>query len=143
MAPRLLVVKADGSVSVHADDKAYKPLNWMSAPCTLTVREAPEDLDATTADLDASLHEVWEVRNTSGDTLQIAIAEILHDSNHDLGIDPGRRRTASRSISKRCSPRTRPRSARAGRSYNASTTRPSDRSTCSAATPMATTWRSR
>ncbi|HSN11768.1 MAG TPA: endonuclease, partial [Propionibacteriaceae bacterium] len=38
MAPRLLVVKADGSVSVHADDKAYKPLNWMSAPCTLTVR---------------------------------------------------------------------------------------------------------
>ena len=89
MAPRLLVVKADGSVSVHADDKAYKPLNWMSAPCTLTVREAPDDLAATTADLDASLHEVWEVRNTSGDTLQIAIAEILHDSSHDLGVDPG------------------------------------------------------
>lgn len=89
MAPRLLVVKADGSVSVHADDKAYKPLNWMSAPCTLTVREAPEDLAATTADIDAQLSEVWEVRNKSGDTLQIAIAEILHDSSHDLGVDPG------------------------------------------------------
>jgi len=89
MAPRLLVVKADGSVSVHADDKAYKPLNWMSAPCTLTISEAPKDLAATTADIDPSLREVWEVRNTSGDTLQIAIAEILHDSNHDLGVDPG------------------------------------------------------
>ncbi len=36
MATRLIMVKADGSVSVHADDRAYKPLNWMSAPCTLT-----------------------------------------------------------------------------------------------------------
>ncbi|HET7725419.1 MAG TPA: endonuclease NucS [Propionibacteriaceae bacterium] len=89
MAPRLLVVKADGSVSVHADDKAYKPLNWMSAPCTLTVRTAPEDLAATTADLDKVVSEVWEVRNASGDTLQIAIAEVLHDSSHDLGVDPG------------------------------------------------------
>lgn len=80
MAPRLLVVKADGSVSVHADDKAYKPLNWMSAPCTLTVRSDDED---------DSLHEVWEVRNTTGDTLQITIAEIIHDSSHDLGVDPG------------------------------------------------------
>ena len=35
MASRLLLVKADGSVSIHADDRAYKPLNWMSPPCTL------------------------------------------------------------------------------------------------------------
>jgi len=35
MAPRLLLVKADGSVSIHADDRAYKPLNWMSPPCSL------------------------------------------------------------------------------------------------------------
>jgi len=92
MAPRLIIVKADGSVSIHADDKAYKPLNWMTAPCTLTVRPAPDDLDATTADLDASLAEVWEVRNNDGDTLQIAIAEILHDSSHELGVDPGLRK---------------------------------------------------
>ena len=85
MAPRLLVVKADGSVSVHADDKAYKPLNWMSAPCTLTVRVSSDEEAA----LDEALAEVWEVRNTSGDTLQIRIAEVLHDSNHDLGVDPG------------------------------------------------------
>jgi endonuclease len=89
MAPRLLVVKADGSVSVHADDKAYKPLNWMSAPCTLTVRVASDELAVATTDIDEAVAEVWEVRNTSGDTLQIAIAEVLHDSSHDLGLDPG------------------------------------------------------
>jgi endonuclease len=89
MAPRLLVVKADGSVSVHADDKAYKPLNWMSAPCTLTVRVDSDELAVATTDIDEAVAEVWEVRNTSGDTLQIAIAEVLHDSSHDLGLDPG------------------------------------------------------
>ncbi len=89
MAPRLIVVKADGSVSVHADDKAYKPLNWMSSPCRMTVRDAPEDLAATTEDLDPELTQVWEVRNNDGDTLQIAIAEVLHDSSHELGVDPG------------------------------------------------------
>ena len=92
MALRLIIVKADGSVSIHADDRAYKPLNWMTAPCTLRVREAPDDLEATTDDVDATLSEVWEVRNTDGDTLQIAIAEILHDSTHDLGVDPGLRK---------------------------------------------------
>ena len=35
MATRLLLVKADGSVTIHADDRAYKPLNWMSPPCWL------------------------------------------------------------------------------------------------------------
>lgn len=85
MATRLIMVKADGSVSVHADDRAYKPLNWMSAPCTLTVTppSEPEEADAT------PITEVWEVHNGSGDTLQIAIGEVFHDSNHDLGIDPG------------------------------------------------------
>lgn len=86
MATRLIMVKADGSVSVHADDRAYKPLNWMSAPCTLTVRQ-PDEVEAV---VDAAeLTELWEVRNTDGDTLQIAIGEVLHDSSHDLGVDPG------------------------------------------------------
>jgi len=89
MATRLIMVKADGSVSVHADDRAYKPLNWMSAPCTLTVGPPPDDVEAVAAAEEASLTEVWEVRNGDGDTLQIAIGEVLHDSNHDLGVDPG------------------------------------------------------
>jgi RecB family endonuclease NucS len=75
-AQRLILVKADGSVSVHADDRAYKPLNWMSPPCTL--REEP-DGDAA----------VWTVTNKSGERLVITIAELLHDTTHDLGVDPG------------------------------------------------------
>ena len=72
MAPRLLLVKADGSVSVHADDRAYKPLNWMTPPCWLS--EEPG---------------VWTVRNKADESLVITIDEVLHDSSHDLGIDPG------------------------------------------------------
>jgi RecB family endonuclease NucS len=72
MAPRLLLVKADGSVSIHADDRAYKPLNWMSPPCWL--EEQPG---------------VWTVRNKSDESLVITIDEVLHDSSHELGLDPG------------------------------------------------------
>lgn len=89
MATRLIMVKADGSVSIHADDRAYKPLNWMSAPCTIKVAAPSADVEAVTAEDEAGLTEVWEVKNGDGDTLQIAIAEVLHDSSHDLGIDPG------------------------------------------------------
>ncbi|HNV11118.1 MAG TPA: endonuclease NucS [Propionibacteriaceae bacterium] len=80
MATRLILVKADSSVSIHADDRAYKPLNWMSPPCTVTVRPA---------DAESSVREVWDVRGRDGDTLQISIAEVFHDSEHELGIDPG------------------------------------------------------
>jgi RecB family endonuclease NucS len=93
MATRLILVKADGSVSIHADDRAYKPLNWMSPPCTVTVR--PADASAVPTDpSDAGLAgepltEVWEVKGRDGDTLLISLAEVLHDSSHDLGVDPG------------------------------------------------------
>jgi len=79
MAKRLLLLKADGSVSIHADDRAYKPLNWMSPPCRRT--ERPAD----TPDLTA----VWEVTGRDGDTLRIAIGTVYHDSSHELGPDPG------------------------------------------------------
>ena len=83
------MVKADGSVSIHADDRAYKPLNWMSAPCTLTVSPPPADVEAVVDSEEVGLTQLWEVRNRDGDTLQIAIGEVFHDSAHDLGIDPG------------------------------------------------------
>ena len=73
-ARRLLLVKADGSVSIHADDRAYKPLNWMSPPCWLT---------------EAEDGQVWLVENKSGEQLRITIEEIEHDSSHELGTDPG------------------------------------------------------
>jgi RecB family endonuclease NucS len=72
-ATRLLLIKADGSLSVHADDRAYKPLNWMSPPCTL--KETEDSL--------------WTVTNKAGEQLVITIEEILHDSSHELGVDPG------------------------------------------------------
>jgi len=71
-AVRLLLVKADGSVSVHADDRAYKPLNWMSPPCSLV-------------EVDGS----WRVTNRAGEQLVIQLDQVLHDSTHDLGRDPG------------------------------------------------------
>jgi len=72
LATRLLLVKADGSVLVHADGGSYKPLNWMSPPCTLRI--------------DGS---VWTVTNKAGEQLVITMAEVLHDHAQELGVDPG------------------------------------------------------
>ncbi|GAA1847714.1 endonuclease NucS [Microlunatus capsulatus] len=88
MATRLILVKADGSVSVHADDRAYKPLNWMSPPCTL-VELPPPPPDQDIVPGPEPLTALWEVRGRDGDTLQISLAEVLHDSSHELGVDPG------------------------------------------------------
>ncbi|WP_018335020.1 endonuclease NucS [Actinomycetospora chiangmaiensis] len=81
-ATRLLLVKADGSVSIHADDRAYKPLNWMSPPCWLT-----EEYGASGATGERS--GTWIVRNKADETLTITLEEIQHDSTHELGVDPG------------------------------------------------------
>lgn len=83
MAKRLIIVKADGSVSVHADDRAYKPLNWMSAPCTLKIADADEETSAL------GVTQLWEVRSREGDTLQIRIGAIHLDTDHTFGVDPG------------------------------------------------------
>ena len=77
MATRVLMLKADGSVLVHSDGGSYKPLNWMSPPCT--VREAITD--------DGQVE--WVVTSRSDDTLRILFEEVHHDSSHDLGVDPG------------------------------------------------------
>ena len=77
-ARRLLLVKADGSVSVHADDRAYKPLNWMSPPCRLVETDAEDGPQA-----------VWVVENKAGEQLRITLEVIEHDSSHELGVDPG------------------------------------------------------
>jgi len=84
LATRLLLLKADGSVLVHSDSLSYKPLNWMSPPCTLTVMQ-PDDEQA-----EAGVVELWRVAQAkTADLLVISIHEILHDSAHELGIDPG------------------------------------------------------
>ncbi len=72
LARRLLLVKSDGSVSIHADDRAYKPLMWMSPPCW-TVEEAG----------------TWTVTNKAGEQLVISLDDVLSDTSHTLGVDPG------------------------------------------------------
>jgi RecB family endonuclease NucS len=77
MATRLILVKNDGSVLIHSDGGSYKPLNWMSPPCKV-VEVSGEDGTAE-----------WTVTGREQDTLRILIDEVLHESVHDLGIDPG------------------------------------------------------
>ena len=71
-AVRLLMIKADGSVSVHADDRAYKPLNWMNPPCRLVEADGR-----------------WTVSNPAGERLVITVEEVLADASYELGSDPG------------------------------------------------------
>jgi RecB family endonuclease NucS len=77
MATRLLMRKSDGSVLVHSDGGSYKPLNWMSPPCRVAEGVTEDGVPE------------WLVTGKDGDTLRIVLAEVLHDSAHDLGIDPG------------------------------------------------------
>jgi len=65
------MVKADGCVAIHADGGAFKPLNWMNAPNRLTITD-----------------DEWVVTNGK-ETITITIHEMISDSSHDLGTDPG------------------------------------------------------
>ncbi len=71
-ARRLIMLKADGCVAIHADGGAYKPLNWMNAPNRLVEGEGS-----------------WTVTNPAGETLTITITEVLSDTEWELGVDPG------------------------------------------------------
>lgn len=72
MAIRLVMVKADGCVAVHADGGAYKPLNWMNAPNTFTEEDT-----------------AWVVMNPKGERLTIEFGEIHFETSMELGEDPG------------------------------------------------------
>lgn len=71
------MLKRDGSVCIHSDDRAYKPLNWMTPPCTLTEQE-DEDGNA-----------LWVVKNPKGERLEITIYEVVSETTTDLGEEPG------------------------------------------------------
>ena len=71
-ATRLLVLKADGSITIHSDAKAYKPLNWMSPPCTILERDS-----------------VIIAESPKGETLRVELIEVLADHSYELGDDPG------------------------------------------------------
>src|SRR5437763_13115952 len=71
MAPRLLMIKADGTLLIHADSGS-KALNWMTPPCSF--REEPDR---------------WTVTNKTGEQLVITIDEVMSDVSYELGVDPG------------------------------------------------------
>lgn len=78
------MLKTDGSVLIHSDGGSYKPLNWMSPPCSLTVEDPSAD------QLDMGITELWRVaQHKTADQLVVSVYEVLHDSAHDLGVDPG------------------------------------------------------
>lgn len=83
MSDRLIMIKADGSVSIHADDRAYKPLNWMTPPCSL--KEQP----ITDADGEDTGEQLWVVENPKGEQLRITIEKLHHEKSFELGVDPG------------------------------------------------------
>jgi len=76
--------KGDGSLLIHSDGGSYKPLNWMSPPCRLDQIAIDDELAG------AGVIEAWKVTHQkTGDTLTVRIHEIIHDTTHDLGVDPG------------------------------------------------------
>jgi endonuclease len=78
------VLKADGSLLVHSDGGSYKPLNWMSPPAVFSTVE-PDD-----SQVEAGVTEVWRVSHAkTADMLVVSIHQVLHDTEHDLGVDPG------------------------------------------------------
>lgn len=78
------MLKNDGSILVHSDGGSYKPLNWMSPPCTLQIIE-PDDEQR-----DAGITELWKVTHAkTADLLVVSIHEVFTDTSHDLGVDPG------------------------------------------------------
>jgi len=84
LATRAIMVKADGSVLLHSDGGSYKPLNWMSPPCILRV--ATPDAEAGARGVVA----LWIVQHEkTDDRLEIELHEVLSDTEHELGIDPG------------------------------------------------------
>lgn len=84
LADRLILLKADGSVLVHADGGSYKPLNWMSPPCSLTEQQPDADQRS------AGVTRLWRVAHAkTGDQLLIRLHEVFSDTEHALGIDPG------------------------------------------------------
>lgn len=84
LATRLLMIKSDGSVLVHSDGGSYKPLNWMSPPCSVTISEPDTD------QAEAGITALWTVTHAkTADQLVVSVYEVQHDSAHELGVDPG------------------------------------------------------
>ena len=82
LAKRVLLIKADNSLLIFSELGSYKPLNWMTAPCTVSMGEPGED--------EEGVEQVWTVQaDKTDDKLIIRIHEVIADVTEDLGVDPG------------------------------------------------------
>ena len=78
------MLKSDGSILIHSDGGSYKPLNWMSPPCSIAPVEPNDE------QVEAGITELWRVVHAkTADQLVVSIFSIVHNTSHDLGIDPG------------------------------------------------------
>ena len=88
LSKRVLLIKADGSVLIFSELGAYKPLNWMVAPCTMRVLQKENGEDSTSNELfDGCILRV--AASKGDDLLKISLEHIYSDSTYDLGEDPG------------------------------------------------------
>jgi RecB family endonuclease NucS len=71
---RLLMIKADGSVLVHADAGGYKPLNWMTPPTVIEEQGQPPERIV-----------VHKRAGKTEDCLEIRVLEVLSDVSHEMG----------------------------------------------------------
>lgn len=70
-ALRLVMIKSDGSVMIHADTGGYKPQNWMTPPTT--IEEEP------------GLITVTKHAGATDDRVEIKVSEVISDVTHDMG----------------------------------------------------------
>jgi RecB family endonuclease NucS len=75
---RLLMLKSDGSVLVHADAGGYKPLNWMTPPTAI------EEEDGRIL-----VRKRAGRRSPAEDCLEIRLVEVLSDVSHEMGEAAG------------------------------------------------------
>ena len=94
LSKRVLLIKADGSVLIFSELGAYKPLNWMVAPCTMRVLSKEdsarkESSDESDSGIVADGCILRVSADKSDDLLMISLNHVYSDNTYDLGEDPG------------------------------------------------------
>ncbi len=87
LAKRVLLIKADNSLLIFSELGSYKPLNWMSAPCTIK-DITPENAD-NDVETDVPQKVIRASADKSNDVLEVTLQHIYSDESYDLGEDPG------------------------------------------------------
>ena len=87
LAKRVLLIKADNSLLIFSELGSYKPLNWMSAPCS--IRDITPDHADDDVDTEVPQKVIRASADKSNDVLEVTLQHIYSDESYDLGEDPG------------------------------------------------------